>query len=248
MVDSAPQFTLKRIPSHLEIDIDACLIRYFKDTSQLSTLYWPRAVRTFLSTLLLQCKRINAVLEKLQLDVSKVDELIAQLELPTLTSIHVEDRKTLGDLLRWLKLHGSSIPATNTSADIYTENPCWPNDIASYLDLNTSVSAVKIRRDVTNFLHFIMRNVTHESIGYEIKYVIPVIEPDESVEKFFPIRIFTDDEDSALRARDMFSTESELLRNNVKNLLPSDLVRVEVTSQALSAGIKVEMYLASGCP
>lgn len=252
MEESAPKFALKKIPTQLEKDIDCCLSRYFKNTSKLSSIYWPRALSSFLAVLLNEVKPIGELLDKLQWDVTYVDKLINQLNSSSQTYICVKDRKQLGNLLRGLKLHWpdyhiSVTPVLQSPDEIPVGGPQWPADIANYLDLNTEINSIQMRRDVTTFLHSIMSIASGGNVGYKVAYNIPDVEPDETVQLFYPIRIYTDSNECTTRARELFEAESETLKQRVNNLLPSDLVSVETTAQTLS-GVKSEMYLTCGCP
>jgi hypothetical protein len=130
-----------------------------------------------------------------------VDEIIESLSSNCIDS---KERKLLGNFLRELKLHRlgdniSSAPVVLpligniSNLDVV---PLWPSDsdIPNYLDLNESVSFVKMRRDLSAYLHYIINIVTEGSVGYKIYYDIPFNTPDESVEKLFTILIHTDDD------------------------------------------------------
>lgn len=241
---NAPEskFTLKKIPTQLQRDIDCCLFRFFKNTSKLSSIYWPRGLCTFLADLLNKAKPVSELLDKLQWNASYCEQLILLLESSTQTYICVKDRKQLGNFLRELKLHwpdyGISIrPVLEQPIEI-SSDPLWPVDIANYLDLNTALSSTQMRRDVTTYLHNIMSIASGGKVGYKISYSIPDVEPDETVQQFYPIRIYTDDGECTTRAREMFAAESETLKQRVYNLLPTDLVCVETTALKLSAGVK----------
>ncbi|RYG97416.1 hypothetical protein EON65_52910 [archaeon] len=195
---------------------------------------------------------MSALLDKLQWDAIYCEQLIPLLESSTQTYICVKDRKQLGNLLRELKLHWpdyriSIRPVLEQPIKI-TGDPQWPVDIANYLDLNTALSSTQMRRDVTTYLHYVMSIASGGKVGYKVSYNIPDAEPDETVQQFYPIRIYTDNAECTTRARELFAAESETLKQRVCNLLPTDLVCVETTAQALSAGVKCEMYLTSGCP
>lgn len=247
MEESIPKFVLKRIPTQLERDINCCLARYFKNTSKLSSIYWPRALRLFLAELLKKVKPIGGLLDKLQWDVTSVDELISQLESLTQTFICVKDRRLLGNLLRVLKLHWSEYRISVKPVmppDIEPVNdPQWPADIANYLDLNAAIGSVQMRRDVKIYIHSIMSLASGGNVGYKVEYDIPEAPPDESVHPFYPIRIYTDNADCTTRAREMLAAESEMLKQHVNNLLPTDLVCVETTAETLS-GLQIESSLA----
>eukprot|EP01031_Cornospumella_fuschlensis_P033856 gene33856-40960_t len=209
---SAPEskFTLKKIPSQLQRDIDCCLFRYFKNTSKLSSIYWPRALRSFLAVLLNKAKSMGALLDKPQWEAWNLSCIIIA---------------SLSDQF-WSTIEISSDPQP------------WPGNIANYLDLNTALSFIQMRRDVSAYLHYIMSIASGGKVGYKISFCIPDTEPDESVQQFYPIRIYTDNDECTTRAREMFAAESEKLKQSVYNLLPTDLVCVETTAQALSAGLE----------
>lgn len=40
------------VPTRLEMELNVCLALYFTETSEFSTLYWPRSLRLFLSEIL----------------------------------------------------------------------------------------------------------------------------------------------------------------------------------------------------
>jgi hypothetical protein len=84
---------------------------------------------------------------------------------------------------------------------------------------------------------------TEGSIGCKICYDISDNTPDESVEKFFPVRVQVEDEGHVLTAWGLFESQSERLKHCVSNLLSRDVAVVNSTMLKLSIGFDLDMYL-----
>mmetsp|Transcript_8207 Transcript_8207/g.12244 ORF Transcript_8207/g.12244 Transcript_8207/m.12244 type:complete len:185 (+) Transcript_8207:81-635(+) len=183
---SAKDNSMKAIPSKLEQEIGACLGIYFKDTARFSSIYWPRSLRGFLVKVLSKIREFSELWEKLKLDEERLTSLIEEL---TSTYVCVKDRKLIGNCLREVLLHhkeyGFKLDLANSPPLDTEENEKWdwPDDIVSYLDLTTSIANVSIRRDVSKYLHHLIRTVVGKSVGYKIHYDVPMIVSDKN---FFP--------------------------------------------------------------
>ena len=154
--------------------------------------------------------------------------------------------------MRELRLHWPDyrIPVTPDlceQPEVSSGDLQWPDDIVNYLDLNTTINSTRIRKDVATFLHKVMMIASSGEVSYKIDYIFSGTEPDETVDYFYPIRIYTDTAECAARARDLFEAESHILSECVDNLLPIDLVHVQKSARRLG-GLNSELCNASVCP
>lgn len=243
------------IPTKIQMELNVVLSVFFKDTTKFSTIYWPHSIRTFLANLLNDaCINYAGFDTYLTVPKNKIPQLVSVLREPTSTYICVADRRDIGNILRSVQVHHRTcgfkqkLPeatAPVVEESLSTSEPSWPVDLCSYQDLSASVLKRTIRRDVTNFVHFLVRRCVG-SAGYKVSYNVPDKDPDQK--EFAPIVVHVHDPAKVAELRQLIVNESQTEgMQSHKNLTPQDLISVISTGQRFQPLLE-EGYLMSGGP
>ena len=221
------KFSLSCIRFGIDAEIDKALSLYCRDELRLSKVYWPKAFRSLISSILQSLfnkptKWRELSTANFEVDVKQLTELISELKLPTSHYIKVKQKRWLAHLLLEVSVFRKKIGISACLPKLCVEQNGWPTDLEDKDDLFSSLTDMSLRDDVRKFYWAIL----DEAIPSEKYCNMHFYGALHLLSNEYPIVIEVT-EDLITKVTDRILTVSEQLRySNYENLLPIDFVKV----------------------
>lgn len=219
---------LTTIKYGMDAGIEKALSLYGKDDLRLSKIYWPRAFRSLLTTILESLLKKPELWNELHtpsfhVNHEQLQRLISELNCPASSpSIKVVQRQWIIHLLKEVSFNRRKFGLSAYLPSFCGESTDWPTDLEDKDDLFYSMANVSLRDDVKRWIWKVLDEIIPPQRYCNMHFLGGI----RSSKKSLPIVIEVT-EDYVERVIDRIATLSyHLSTSHCENLLPVDLIEV----------------------
>lgn len=235
----------------LDGEIDLAIDMFSRKEMQKSKVYWPKAFRQLLVSILKAFLSQSKDLDELSTNAYKVGEdelakMISELELSTSTYIKVIHRRWCSHVLYYMASYRKKLGIPNRTPRVTVSlDVDWPVDIEDKMDLSSSLVTLSLREDVRCFLWRTLDAIIPKNKFCALKYDATT----DASEAKEPIVIEVTDEylDKVKDFIDSYSEKARRDRRN-ENYLPADLVKIVGIGDKNAIVVVEEGFQTTGSP
>ncbi len=242
------RMNLNNIRFGIDAEIDKALSLFCKDENRLSKIYWPKAFRNLVTSVLVSILDKPHIWAELSTPACTVNEeqiqaFIKELRLPTSVYIKVKQRQWVVHLLREMAFCRRKFKLRAGLPGFVGESENWPNDLEDKDDLFNTITDKSLRKDINDYIWKVLDDVIPVGKYCNLHYFGDI----RLTSKRRPILIeVTEDYVDILSER--ISTLSSKLRVDYDSLIPDDLIEIKgIPAREVVVG-EVEGFSVSGSP
>jgi len=154
----------KNIRFGIDAEIDKALSLFGRDEFCLSKLYWPKAFRELVITILEHVLKKTDLWEDFStmnfiVDEAQLEKLIVELKTPSSHYIKVRHRQWIVHLLRKVSINRKKVGLSASLPKICSGSNDWPVDLEDIDDLSSAMADMSLRDDIREYFWKILDEV-----------------------------------------------------------------------------------------